>query len=153
MDRPVLCAETPNSRLVDSNPFALRRDALSDVLELIKVCGNTVFCCAASAPFGFGFERGRHRLHIIRSGAVSITVEGCDNAFFAEQGDLVMLMHGHGHIISDRPGRSAASPPEMPERQFDLSKLQLGAVKHAGFAASSGSTARLRNDSLPFFRQ
>ena len=52
---------------------------LSDVLELIRVRGNTVFTCAAEPPFGIRFPAGKHRLHIIRSGSVAISVEGLDD--------------------------------------------------------------------------
>jgi AraC-like DNA-binding protein len=108
------------------DPFALQRDPLSDVLELIRVRGNTVFTCAASPPFGIHFPPGKHRLHIIRSGSVAISVDGLDEVFLATQGDLVMLMHGHGHTIRDQRGRDACSLLDLAKREYDRERLVLG---------------------------
>ena len=119
-------AETPAVLEDLHDPFALQRDALSDVLELIRVRGNTVFTCAAEPPFGIRFPEGRHRLHIIRSGSVAISVEGLETVFHASQGDLVMLMHAHGHAISDRPGRDASSLLDLAQREFDRERRVLG---------------------------
>ena len=119
-------AETPTSTDDLHDPFALQRDALSDVLELIRVRGNTVFTCAAEPPFGISFAEGKHRLHIIRSGSVVISVDGLDEVFHASQGDLVMLMHAHGHTISDQPGRDARSLVDLAQREYDRERLVLG---------------------------
>jgi len=125
-EKPEFFAETPIDLDDGADPFAFKRDAFSDVLELIRVRGNTVFTCAASAPFGMRFPAGKHRLHIIRSGSVSIEVEGLAERFQASQGDLVMLMHGHGHVISDRPGRPANLLIDLARRHYDRERLTLG---------------------------
>src|SRR5271155_734487 len=106
-EKPGFFAETPVELGAGSDPFAFKRDAFSDVLELMRVRGNTVFTCAASAPFGIRFPAGKYRLHIIRSGNITIEVEGLGESYHASQGDLIMLMHGHGHVISDQLGRPA----------------------------------------------
>ncbi|MBV8124815.1 MAG: AraC family transcriptional regulator [Paucibacter sp.] len=124
---PDFFAETPMDSDGESDPFAFRRDAFSDVLELIRVRGNTVFTCAASPPFGMQFPAGKCRLHIVRSGNVSIEVEGLQEQYQASQGDLIMLMHGHGHIISDRPGRPASLLSDLARQHFDRKRLTLGA--------------------------
>jgi AraC-like DNA-binding protein len=119
-------AETPDAVDGRGDPFALRHDAFSDVLDLIRVRGNTVFTCAASAPFGIRFPPGGYRLHIIRSGSVAIEVEGVDAPCQASQGDLVMLLHGHGHVISDRPGRPSRLLADLARKHFDRERLTLG---------------------------
>ncbi|WP_169742668.1 AraC family transcriptional regulator [Paraburkholderia ferrariae] len=124
--KPEFFAETPTGLDDGSDPFAFRRDAFSDVLELIRVRGNTVFTCAASAPFGLRFPAGKCRLHIIRSGSVAIEVEGDDEPYHAAQGDLVMLMHGHGHVISDRLGRSATLLTDLALHHYDRERLTIG---------------------------
>jgi len=126
IDKPDFHAETPEPSDNLHDPFALQPDAMSDVLELIRVRGNTVFTCAAEPPFGIHFPAGKHRLHIIRSGSVVISVEGIDGVFYASQGDLVMLMHAHGHTISDQPGRKAVSLLDLAERDYDRERLILG---------------------------
>ncbi|SEG03324.1 AraC-type DNA-binding protein [Bryocella elongata] len=123
---PDFHAETPEALDDLRDPFALERDAMSDVLELIRVRGNTVFTCAAEAPFGIHFPAGKHRLHIIRSGSVVISVDGLDTVFQASQGDLVMLMHAHGHTISDQAGCEAVSLHDLASREYDRERLVLG---------------------------
>jgi len=119
-------ARVPIDADVQNDPFALQRDPLSDVLELIRVRGNTVFTCAATSPFGIHFPAGKHRLHIIRSGSVVISVDGLDDVFLASQGDLVMLMHGNGHTISDERGRDARSLLDLAKHEYDRERLLLG---------------------------
>jgi len=125
-EKPGFFAETPIELDVGSDPFAFKRDAFSDVLELMRVRGNTVFTCAASAPFGIRFPAGKYRLHIIRSGSVAIEVEGLAEPYHASQGDLIMLMHGHGHVISDQLGRPANLLADLARRDFDRDRLTLG---------------------------
>src|SRR5260370_40871001 len=109
IDKRDFHAETQEGSDNLHDPFALQPDALSDVLELIRVRGNTVFTCAEEPPFGIRFPAGKHRLHIIRSGSVVISVDGLDTAFHACHGDLVMPMHSHGHTISDIPSHKTSS--------------------------------------------
>ena len=108
------------------DPFALRQDPLSDVLELIRVRGNTVFTCAATAPFGIRFPAGKPRLHIVRSGSVTISVDGINEIFQASQGDLILLVHAHGHAISDKPGREALPVLDLAKDTYNPEQLVLG---------------------------
>lgn len=125
-EKPAFFAETPIALAAEPDPFAFKRDPFSDVLELIRVCGNTVFTCAASAPFGIRFPAGKHRLHIIRSGSVAIEVDGTGEIYHASQGDLIMLMHGHSQVISDQPGRPANLLTDLARYDFDRERLTLG---------------------------
>jgi len=124
--KPVFFAETPIIMDDGVDPFAFRRDAFSDVLELIRVRGNTVFTCAASAPFGIRFPTGKHRLHIIRTGRVVIEVEGLETTYHAAQGDLIMFMHGHEHVISDQSGRTANLIADLVQHAYDHERRTLG---------------------------
>lgn len=124
--KPEFFAETPPYKENEAEPFAFKRDAFSEVLELIRVRGNTVFTCAASAPFGWRFPSGKHRLHIIRSGSVAIEVEGDARIYSASQGDLVMLIHGHAHTIADQPGRPAHDLAALAHSHYHRESLTLG---------------------------
>lgn len=126
MKNPEFFAETPAEPDDCADPFAFKRDPFSDVLELIRVRGNTVFTCAASAPFGMKFPSGKSRLHIIRSGSVVIEAEGLEERYHASQGDLILLMHGHGHVISDRAGRPANLLTDLARQHYDRTRLTLG---------------------------
>lgn len=125
-EAPDYCAQTPVQTDKQQDPFALRPDPLSDVLELIRVRGNTVFTCAATPPFAIRFPPGKPRLHIIRGGSVAITVDGVDEVFRASQGDLVLLVHAHGHTISDRPGREGQPLFDLARHDYDRERLVLG---------------------------
>ena len=57
IDKPDFYAETPEASDNLHDPFALQPDAMSDVLELIRVRGNTVFTCAAEPPLAFVFPQ------------------------------------------------------------------------------------------------
>ena len=124
--KPDYFAETPIQSDNERDPFGLPREPLSDVLELIRIRGNTVFTCAATPPFGIRFPAGKPRLHIIRSGSVAITVDGVDEIFRASQGDLVLLVHAHGHTISDMPGREGRLLNDLAKSDYDRQRLALG---------------------------
>jgi AraC-like DNA-binding protein len=125
-EKPEYFAQTLVQLDNPQDPFALKRDPLSDVLELIRVRGNTVFTCAATSPFGIRFPAGKPRLHIIRSGSVAIAVDGVDEVFRASQGDLVLLVHAHGHIVSDKPGRESHLLFDLAKQDYDPERLVLG---------------------------
>lgn len=108
------------------SPFAINRDPLSDVLELIRVRGSTVVTCAGTPPFGIAFPEGGHYLHIIRSGQVTITADGLDAPLKLEQGDLAMLMRGQAHTMTDRPGRKAVPIMEYAAEHYHAECLTLG---------------------------
>ena len=57
--KPDFCDETQEGSDELHDPLSLPPDALSDVLELIRVRGNTVFTCAAEPPFGIRFPAGK----------------------------------------------------------------------------------------------
>ncbi len=125
-EAPNYFAQTPVSKDNQFDPFALLQDPLSDVLELIRVRGNTVFTCAAASPFGIRFPAGKPRLHIIRSGSLTIMVDGVEESFEAEQGDLVLLVHAHGHVISDKQGRTSHHLFDLAKQGYDNERLILG---------------------------
>ncbi|RDS80864.1 AraC family transcriptional regulator [Dyella monticola] len=118
-------ADTPVPLDQAHDPFAIDNDPFSDVLELIRIRGNTVFTCALSAPFSVSFPQGRHYLHIIRSGAVTISASGGHTPVHAEQGDLVML-RGNGHTVSDGSGVRSVHVMDLAREHYDRERLTLG---------------------------
>lgn len=125
---PEFFAQTPAALDGKADPFALRRDALSDVLELIRVRGNTVFACSAAAPFGVCFGAGKYRLHIVQGGSVVVKVDGIAEPLHARRGDLVLLVHGHAHAITDQAGRAAQPLEQLAKDSFDQGRLHVGAA-------------------------
>jgi Cupin len=82
-------------------------DLLSDVLGLLALQGE-VFCrTELSAPWGLRLVRQSAHFHMIERGAVWFEIESTRHGFEAVAGDLVVLSHGNGHCMMDRPGRTA----------------------------------------------
>ncbi len=119
-------------------PLAMYNDPLSDVLSLIHICQNTVFVCAANAPFGIQFPAGRHRIHIIRSGKVVIRVDGEEDLIDAEKGDVVMLLKGQGHVISDQLDRPAKMLSELIKHDYNQEQLTVGQGKTTWLSGNFG---------------
>lgn len=57
---------------------------------------------------------------------MAITVDGVDEIFRASQGDLVLLVHAHGHTISDMPGREGRLLNDLAKHDYDRQRLVLG---------------------------
>ncbi len=90
-------------------------DALSDVLSVLRVRA-TVFCRARiTRPYGV-LTRGSEAaiFHVIVRGSGWISVEGQDRPRAFRAGDLLVLPHGHAHILADPPGSSAAHIASLP---------------------------------------
>jgi AraC-like DNA-binding protein len=79
-------------------------DVLGDVLESIHL-RTSLYCRAQlGAPWGLRVPRRNVAVfHIVTEGACWLSVEGMDAPTPLTAGDLVILPHGHAHIITDHP--------------------------------------------------
>ncbi len=77
-------------------------DVLTDVLNHLRLRGR-VFCSTdLSAPWAMSIEPDNlARFHVVESGGGWIRLEGDKKALPLASGDLALLPHGHGHILSD----------------------------------------------------
>lgn len=87
-------------------------DGLSSVLREVKV-RSVVYCLSDfAAPWGFSVEHSPvAKFHALLHGAAALTV-GDAAPVPLSTGDLVVLPHGDGHVITDQPG--------SPVRQLDV---------------------------------
>jgi AraC family transcriptional regulator, alkane utilization regulator len=87
-------------------------DALSEVLRAVRV-RSTVWCLSDLAePWGFGVAtRDAASFHLVLDGSGVLDVDGVATDVEIAAGDLVVLPHGHGHALRDRP--------ETPVRLLD----------------------------------
>jgi AraC-like DNA-binding protein len=81
-----------------------QEDVLADILQSLHL-QSTLYCRAhMGAPWGF---RVAHRevasFHIVTGGTCWLTVEGTDKPVLLTEGDLVILLHGHAHTMTDHP--------------------------------------------------
>ena len=84
-------------------PPAGLADPVSDALRELNV-RSTVFCLSElGAPWGFRVEgAGFAKFHLVLTGGGWLTVDG-EQPVRVDEGDLVVLPHGHAHAIADRP--------------------------------------------------
>ncbi|WP_397452884.1 AraC family transcriptional regulator [Pseudomonas sp. NA-150] len=82
----------------EPDPFQ-RMDLLSQILTLIRLNGESVYLSEHQAPWSTGYPAGVSHFHVVRSGSVSVMPQG-GVAIQAGQGDLLLLPHGVGHVIS-----------------------------------------------------
>lgn len=100
-----------------------RADVLSSLLSLVRLRGDLVYRAELAAPWAFGFPAGPSHLYFVEQGALWIAV-GSEPASHVVAGDLVLLPHGSGHVIADRPLLRSKRDPFAPPG-FDPVRLQL----------------------------
>ncbi len=90
-------------------------DVLADILQSIHL-HSTLYCRATmSAPWGFRVsKRAVASFHIVTGGRCWLTVEGIDTPpVLLNEGDLVILPHGHAHTMTDHPQTPVTSLEEL----------------------------------------
>ena len=82
-------------------------DVLTETLSAIRV-QSSVYCLSElRAPWGFRVDGANMaKFHVVLEGACWLEADGLDPVKLAE-GDLVILAHGHGHVMRDEPGTAA----------------------------------------------
>jgi AraC-like DNA-binding protein/mannose-6-phosphate isomerase-like protein (cupin superfamily) len=85
-----------------------RRDAASAVLDSIHF-KSTIFCRSKlSAPWGFAVAgRDFATFHVVIKGRCLLEVRGIDEKAWLSAGDVVILPHGHPHVVRDAPTSKA----------------------------------------------
>jgi AraC-like DNA-binding protein len=79
-------------------------DVLTDVLKTLRLRGR-VFCCSEmTAPWAMSLpESGYAHFHVIERGGAWVRLTNEKQAHPLASGDLVILPHGRGHVLSDSP--------------------------------------------------
>ncbi len=105
-------------------------DALSGTLSLLEVRGS-VFCRAAlSRPYAVHTKGSEAAIfHVIVRGAGWIEVAGMDQPTPFRAGDLLVLPHGHPHVLCDPPGTRSVHIRALPS---DPGADGLPCVHHGG---------------------
>jgi AraC-like DNA-binding protein len=94
-------------------------DPLSDVLSTLELRGDVFARTEASSPWGIAFPCGESRFHLVERGEVWVEVEGLKRPIKAVAGDVLVLVHGHAHTLSDGRG-------QRPAELVDLIKQRRG---------------------------
>jgi AraC-like DNA-binding protein/mannose-6-phosphate isomerase-like protein (cupin superfamily) len=84
----------------ENNESPKKADVLSQVLALVRLKGETVFTGALDDP-GLVVDEGVSRFYFVETGRIWLTIAGLNEpALLMEQGDLVLIPHGHAHGLS-----------------------------------------------------
>ncbi len=84
----------------------LTSDPLSDVLGALRLRGTMFARTEAGRPsWAIAFPEGDAHFHVVERGSAVVTVASQRETYAASAGDLVILPHGTGHVLSDRPRR------------------------------------------------
>jgi AraC-like DNA-binding protein len=93
---------------------------------LLTVRGE-IFCHThLSAPWAMAIERRTAYFHLIEAGAAWFQVGNSKKPFETVAGDLVVLPHGDGHLLMDRPGRRAVPLEQILKSASSPSLLRYG---------------------------
>ncbi len=108
----------------DYGMAATRADVLSQVLTLIRLRGELVYSARLRAPWSIAFPKGPAHFYFIESGTLSIQTLGAP-PMRVSQGDMVLLPHGTGHVVSDDPSTLPVHIGSVIGAHFDREKSVL----------------------------
>jgi AraC-like DNA-binding protein len=87
-------------------------DVLSELLRMVRLRGERIFCCAPRSPFAILFDHPGGTLHIVQQGDVELELEGERNTRRYARGDVLLLPSGQSHTL--RHGRRVSPRPPGP---------------------------------------
>lgn len=89
-------------------------DALTDILNAMHLSGGIYFRCELSGPWGMDIPQTPvAEFHVITRGTCWMNVAGEDAPVCLNAGDLVLLPHGHAHLLLDSPKTKAIPPQDL----------------------------------------
>lgn len=93
----------------------MARDALSQILDALKLRGSVYFHTHFTPPWGVRVPSFGNvaRFHMAMRGDCWLRVEGVDQPIHLSTGDLVVIPHGTSHILSDTKDRDAVDVDDV----------------------------------------
>lgn len=101
-----------------------RADVLSQVLTLIRLRGELVYSAQLRGPWCITFPRGAAHFYFVESGTMWVKTSGAE-PIKINQGDMVLLPHGTGHLICTDPATPAIEIGSLISEHFDRDKSVL----------------------------
>jgi AraC-like DNA-binding protein len=98
-------------------------DALSEILHVVQLQGQSVARYACRAPFNIALPAGTRRFHIVEQGPIRIQASGMPAVHTLNAGDLVLCARGDGHHLQAGKPTSARVPRDADDRQPDAAIL------------------------------
>src|SRR5215216_1588932 len=80
-------------------------DALSSILEAVRIRGTVYFWASFGAPWGVRVPQFASvvRYHIVLRGSCYVQIEGEAEPVLLQAGDMIAIPHGRSHTLSDAP--------------------------------------------------
>ncbi|MEP3275150.1 MAG: AraC family transcriptional regulator [Stappiaceae bacterium] len=93
----------------------MSHDALSQILETLKLRGSVYFHTHFNPPWGVKVPSYRKvaRFHMAMRGDCWLRVDGVEEPIHLATGDLVVIPHGAAHILSDTRDRDSVSVDDV----------------------------------------
>jgi len=111
-------------------------DVLTTVIETLRVRGS-VFCRSElRSPWGMSLQaRGVAHFHLVERGRCVLRMRGMRHAVHLDTGDLVMVPHDRGHVLSD---------PEVVPARAMIAVEELDSQGACWYLCNSGRGAETR---------
>lgn len=107
-----------SGKVPDFGMAAARSDVLSQVLTLIRLRGELVYSARLAAPWSIAFPKGTAHFYFVEAGTMWIKTLGAE-PIAVNQGDMLLLPHGTGHMICDDPATPPAEIDNLVQEHFD----------------------------------
>jgi AraC-like DNA-binding protein len=110
-------------------------DLVADALHLMRMTGTFYCRSELSAPWGLELpaREGVMSFHVVTRGSCYIATDGAETVKL-DPGDLALVPHGAGHVLSSQPGTPAARQEDLPHETVSESYAVL---RHGGGGAAS----------------
>lgn len=93
-------------------------DALSDILQSVRLKGGVYFRCEFSAPWGMDIKPTPvAEFHVVVRGNCWLRMPEQKDSIPLHSGDLVVFPHGHAHCLTDSPDSEALPAEQILEGQ------------------------------------
>ncbi len=90
-------------------------DVLTDVLNTVRVSAACQGRLELGAPWGLKVPGGEFsKFHVVIQGSCFLELDGESEPILLEEGDLIALPHGDGHVVRDSP----TTPPRPIDEWF-----------------------------------
>lgn len=113
-------------------------DVLSQVLTLIRLRGELVYTALLGGAWAIAFPPGASHFLVVQQGSLWVRGDGAP-PLQLDQGDLLLLPHGHGHVLGADLTTAPVAIDTLVERHFDRATATLA----YGGAASQLPDCRL----------
>lgn len=113
-----------SGKIPDYGMAATRSDVLSQVLTLIRLRGELVYSAQLQASWCIRFPKGAAHFYFVEAGTMWVKTLGAE-PIAVNQGDMLLLPHGTGHLICDDPATPPTEIGSLINEHFDRDKSVL----------------------------